>query len=72
MIEVPAPYRQLMNRASSPFPSSQNELCQQLQVLCSATFCVSLSRNDTQKVARDFVERLTDAVYGTAKWLKSS
>jgi hypothetical protein len=28
--------------------------------------------NDTKKVSRAFVERLTDAVCSTAKWLKSS
>ena len=40
--------------------------------LCSATFCVSVSRNDTQKVSRAFVERLTNALCYATKWLKSS
>jgi len=40
--------------------------------LCSATFCVSLSRNDTQKVSRAVVERQTDALCYATKWLKSS
>jgi hypothetical protein len=31
-----------------------------------------LRQTDTQKVPRAFVERLTDAVCYTAKWLKSS
>src|SRR5215216_3029505 len=34
--------------------------------------CVSLRQSEMQKVPRAFVERLTDAVSYSAKWLKSS
>jgi hypothetical protein len=36
------------------------------------TFCVSVLRNEAQKVPRAFYESLTDAVRNTPKWLKSS
>jgi hypothetical protein len=67
------PLPSTLNRASEPFGHLFSEgTFQQLQVLCRATFCVSVSRNDLQKVARALVKRLTDAVCYTAKWLKSS
>src|SRR5215213_8863366 len=57
--------------ASSP-RFSQNVPSNSCRFFSRATFCVSLSRNNSQKVARAFVEGLTVAVCYTAKWLKSS
>src|SRR5215212_2055301 len=55
--------------ASSP-RFSQNVPSNSCRFFSRATFCVSLSRNDPQKVARVFVEGLTVAVCYTAKWLQ--
>ena len=60
------------NKAFAPLPLfAKNEPSDNYR-LCSATFCVSVSRNDTQKVSRAFVECLTDALCYATKWLKSS
>jgi hypothetical protein len=40
--------------------------------LFRVTFCGSLLDRDRQKVLRALVERLTDALCYTAKWIKSS
>ena len=61
------------NRAFAPWSHfSQNEPSNNYRFFAGATFCVLLSRNDTQKVPRALVERLTGPVCCMAKWLKSS
>jgi hypothetical protein len=66
----------MINRASGrshPLLSEYEPYNRALQVLFSkATFHGLLPETDPQKVASAFVERLTDAVCYTAKWLKSS
>src|ERR671910_3351912 len=67
------PLPTMCNRACRLFaPLSQHEPSNNCKSFCRATFCGSLSRNDPQKVARAFVEVLTNAVCYTAKWLKST
>src|SRR5215207_6841434 len=67
------PLPTMCNRACRLFaPLSQHEPSNNCKSFCRAPFCGSLSRNDLQKVARAFVEVLTNAVCYAAKWLKSS
>jgi hypothetical protein len=73
MIEV-YPLLTMINRASLP-PLPLFAKRTKLSTATSSSQCdffVSVGRNDTQKVLRAFVERLTDALCKTVEWLKSS
>ena len=72
MIGVYAPTDHV-NRACRLFaPLSQHEPSNNCKSFCRATFCGLLRETDPQKVARAFVEVLTNAVCYAAKWLKST
>ena len=63
----------MCNRACRLFaPLSQHEPSNNCKSFGRATFGGLVSRNDPQKVARAFVEVLTNAVCYAAKWLKST
>jgi hypothetical protein len=63
MIEVCTRYHYVVNWASlATLPLFSNNEPSDTYRLWSATFCVSVSHNDTQKVSRVAPERLTDAV----------